>query len=93
MHPFFSFPVFLSAPVQVPKKGGGGGESAKSVASPAPPADRSKSATPGGGGDVEMGGMEEGGGRQGSQGTDLEKGCPVRVFYDDEGWFGGTIKA
>ena len=40
-----------------------------------------------------MGGMEEDARKGESQETDLQKGCSVRVLYDDEGWFGGTIKA
>lgn len=40
-----------------------------------------------------MGGMEEDARKGENQETDLQKGCSVRVLYDDEGWFGGTIKA
>jgi hypothetical protein len=87
------FSVLISSSAQVPKKAGAGGESAKSAESPVPAAASKQAATPSGGGDVEMGGMEEEAGKGESQGTDLQKGCSVRVLYDDEGWFGGTIKA
>lgn len=95
-------PFLLLAARQVPKAskdaGGGGGSSSSSkppAAEPPPPSAMSTSAASpgghgarGGGGDVAMDGMGKV-----EQSSVLQKGCAVRVLYDDAGWFSGVIRS